>query len=310
MNLDDIIRMPHLEFQRRYSIDTDPGEFNEDRLYIGSNEMLESYYPSFKEVKGVSISVMGGFDQVASLITHAQTDLDILFDINPYAVEYGNIRMGLCLCEDAVEYLQRLTSRKLTGNILDRFRAAVEAKDYDTVQSILQGQEVDRNYMEETHGKLTQYMADSELAMSLLERVADAVNVPEDKSWTGQERELSIYSFFDFFRENPSNWLFDSDRYSKMSKKVRIGETKLIQGDIHGGTLAYFVSLLAEAKLTLGFFYDSNARSGELSNKKRNILHLMQLMPADDKSLWLSFTELCGLSFRSHVDYLKRNYGE
>jgi len=87
-----------------------------DLRYASSNENLQDIYNRVEGIKGNGLFVIGGFDQVASLLGHSELDLAHLVDNNLTAVEYARFRLALTqICDTRFEYVGRLISRRVKG---------------------------------------------------------------------------------------------------------------------------------------------------------------------------------------------------
>lgn len=288
--LQDLVGMSFKDFQNRYSVLTDPGPF-ERRLYLGSNEMLEDAYQKLGDVKGVGISVLGGVDQTLTMIASSKTDFNIMLDVNPRAVKYGNIRVGLTqLANNAVEYIQRLTSRPIPPAKMEEFINAVNGRGYSGVREILRGLNPDPDYFAETYRLLKEkgFVVDPQKAIKVLAIVAKKTGYSSGHISDLNEKERSMQLFFEFFENNPSNWLFDREKYADIQARVSRGEIKIIQENIFESTVAHLSGLLEQAGLVLGFFYDSNTLYYQKSEKIPKLQETMMRFPRDEDSLWIS----------------------
>ncbi len=91
-----------------------------DLKYASSNENLQEIYGGIKSINGTGLFVIGGFDQVASLLSHSDLNLAHLVDVNLTAVEYARLRLALTqICDTRFEYVSRLISRRVTGDFED-----------------------------------------------------------------------------------------------------------------------------------------------------------------------------------------------
>ncbi|MBS3094191.1 hypothetical protein J4474_00860 [Candidatus Pacearchaeota archaeon] len=63
--------------------------------YFSSNEILQGVYRKINSVKGRGLFVIGGFDQVASLIASSDLEKCLLFDVREEVIRYAKFRMHL-----------------------------------------------------------------------------------------------------------------------------------------------------------------------------------------------------------------------
>lgn len=298
--LDDLKAMGFKNFQARYSVQTEPGPF-ERRLYLGSNEMLEEAYKRLSHTRGASLSVLGGVDQTLTMIASSGTNFNVMADINPMAVEYGNIRMGLTqIAGDASEYIQKLTSRQIPEDKKPEFNNAVNNRDYGKIWKMLREQKpASFDVVGQTYRKLTEmgFIVDARKAFECFLTVANKTQYGPGHFSEPNEKERSMQLFFEFFENNPSNWLFDPDKYHDIQARTYRGEIKIIHENIFETTLHALGSLFEDAGLTLGFFYDSNTLHYEKSEGVTRLVETVANFPSDKNSLWIS----CNSSGRATI---------
>ncbi len=104
-----------------FLIGQDHSSYNyRDLKYASSNENLQETYFTIGGIQGIGLFVIGGFDQVASLLSHSDLTLAHLVDVNLTAVEYARLRLALTqICDTRFEYIGRLISRKVTKEFKD-----------------------------------------------------------------------------------------------------------------------------------------------------------------------------------------------
>lgn len=288
--LHELTAMSFKDFQARYSVQKDPGPFDK-RLYLGSNEILGRIPEKLENITGASLSVLGGVDQTLTMIASSRTNFNIMADINPRAVEYGNIRVGLTqIAGDASEYIQKLTSRQIPQNKKPEFMRAITEGNYNRVWEMLREQEPSFDSYKDTYNDLKNrgFVVHPQRAMKALAIVAKKTGYPLGHFSDLEEKERSMQLFFDFFENNPDNWLFNPNKYHDIQARTARGEIKIIQENIFDTTLHALGILFEDAGLTLGFFYDSNTMYYEKSEGIARLVETVANFPSSKDSLWVS----------------------
>ncbi len=151
-------------------------------------------------IQGTGLFVIGGFDQVASLLSHSDLNLAHLVDVNLTAVEYARLRLALTqICNTRFEYVSRLISRRVTG----KFQDVLFLKEYiDSKESAKKGVDFIEFFCNDEHAKT---LLRSSLGAATIEDKLDslkkfnimfeeAVNI-RGREWQKKEfrKDLSLY---------------------------------------------------------------------------------------------------------------------
>jgi len=217
-------------------------------------------------IKGKGLFVIGGFDQVASMLCHANLNLAYLVDINATAVEYARLRLALAdLSYTREEYLSRLVSRKLEKGsdcIVDLLENLI--KQYDKERSIRiknlmrkRCSSLSDLYVttEEMQKYIEDYGFNENLANETAQLLESNYGIVRDilektilNKWfisdllkdDEKNKDYDSFSYvgvagrrmLNFMKFNKDNWLATEESYQKVSGMYKEGKIKLVCVDL------------------------------------------------------------------------------
>jgi len=203
--------------------------------------------------------VSGGFDQVASLLAHADLDLAHLVDNNLTALEYARMRLALTqISADRFEYVNRLVSRRTKGdfkNIVFSMTPHIESVkrelggNFYAYRSFLEEGEITYNLelAEETARELGERFA---IHGRLLEQTILNRNFENKLDW-GENDVIAGRRFWSFLSNNKNHWLSSDNNFEKIKGLYATSKIKFSQIDLGKDNLDSFgdVSLVYSSNI-------------------------------------------------------------
>ncbi len=199
-----------------------------DLKYASSNEDLQGIYSSIQGITGTGLFVIGGFDQVASLLSHSDLTLAHLVDVNLTAVEYARLRLALTQISDTrFEYVRRLISRRVTGDFEDilSLKRYIDSKD----------KRFDHELAEETATLLRSNFGISE---KLLEETILTQRFEWGLSRGNEGDFIADRRLWSFLEINEDNWLSSDVYFEKVKTMYQNGKIKFSHFDLANSTVS------------------------------------------------------------------------
>ena len=223
-------------------------------------------------VKGAGLFVIGGFDQVASLLANSDLDSALLVDKNIAAVEYARFRCALAeLSGTRQDYISNLTSRKV---------------DLKSLEESFCAERLNKEAILEMGDRLINLYGVSSMIIGLI--LSDTGYSYSDdmlRSHLNQE----YWSLRDFLEHNPSSWLSNEAKYQKLRRMYSDGRIKFALVDLFEEGL----SLDGEEEFSL--VYLSNVHEyAELGERMHTFHENLGNLQVSRDSLWVMTTTLGG----------------
>ena len=258
MNLNQISKKNSLNH-----LNSDNSEIKKYIRYYSSNEDLTEIYPLLKNISGKGFFVMGGFDQVASMISNSSLEEIIIVDSNYGALEYGRMRFSLAaISKSRKEYFENILSTQIDNLSKDIYQQVKNLNKRGYLKNSKKAKKTSSLLKEN-------FLIDQDILSKTIECLERknyiTKEIIRDISFSYKLLNNSEGNLKSFIEMNNKNWLSNNQRFENVRTKVLENKIKYFLVDLSkrdqdlssfGNISLAYVSNVAEyCSKNLKFFY-------------------------------------------------------